>query len=79
MASGKNVWLKKSMVKSLTAKKFGPKSPTEMILILTSLSKRLTLIVRRQQPDDKSQNTKKLSGDESICKKAMVKYNGKES
>ena len=60
------------MVKYLPAKNVKPKSPTAMNLTLTSLSKRLTLMVRRQQPDDKSRDTKKFNDDEPICKLLMV-------
>ena len=66
------------MMKCLKAKKFGPKNSMAMSLILTSLSKRLTLIVRRKQPDDKSQDTKKFNNDESICTTVMVKFYVKE-
>ena len=43
-----------------------------MGLILKSLAKRLTLIFRRQQFDDKRQYSKKFNNDESIGKKIMV-------
>ena len=76
--SGKIFRLGNCMVKCLTAKNLGPKRPTAMSLTLTSLCKRLTLIVRRQQPDDKSRDTKKLNDDEPICKTVMVKYYDKE-
>ena len=55
-----------------------PKHPTAMSLTLTSLSKRLTLMIRRQQPDAKGRDTIKLNDDESICKTVMVKYYDKE-
>ena len=54
IVSGKNLWFKKSVAKCLSAKNFRSKIPMVMSLTLTSLFKRLTLIVRRQQPDDKS-------------------------
>ena len=44
-----------------------------MSLTLASLSKRLLIIVRRQQPGDKSRESKKFNDDESICKTKMVK------
>ena len=78
IVSGKNIWLKNCVAKCLSAKNFRSKSPTVMSLTLTSLFKRLTLIVRRQQPDDKSRNTIKLNNDESICKTVVVKYYGNE-
>ena len=49
-----------------------------MSLILISLSKRLTLIVRRQQPDDKGRDTKKFNDNEFFRKTLMIKYYGKE-
>ena len=74
VVSGKHVWLKKSIVKDLTTKKFRPKSPTAVSLTLTSLSKRLTLIFWQSQPDEKSRDTEHFKNDESICKTVLVKY-----
>ena len=53
-------------------KKIKSKSPTVMSLTLTSLFKRLTLIVRRQQPDDKTRDTKKFNDDDFFFVKTLM-------
>ena len=58
-------------MKCLKAKKFRQKSPTAMDLTLTSLSKRLTLIGQREQPDNESQDTTKFNYDEHISTTEM--------
>ena len=59
---------------SHSKKKITLKSPLALGVTLKSLPKRLTLIVRRKEPDAKSWDTKKHTNDELIGKTLMLKF-----